>query len=147
MRAHLLVFLVLVVLLAPTTRADDLSGSAHLVHVTDTAKHSAGGDSDVTYADYQFTFSGNAPDPNAANPSDRVGGAWLLLNVNHKYHSGGFLKEGIDETNAVYYPSPNTPLPTLNSTTPPAKRPNGESSSKTFKDWATAATAKTTVNF
>ncbi|MEA3201894.1 MAG: hypothetical protein QOE90_3322 [Thermoplasmata archaeon] len=103
MRAHLLALLLLALLVAPTARADDLAGSAHLVHVTDTAKHSAGKDTDVTYGDYQFTFSGNAPNPNAENPSDRVGGAWILLVTGHKYHSGGFFKTGVDEDNAISY--------------------------------------------
>ncbi|GEM_PF-6703889 len=147
MRAHLLVFLVLVVLLAPTTRADDLSGSAHLVHVTDTAKHSAGGDSDVTYADYQFTFSGNAPDPNAANPSDRVGGAWLLLNVNHKYHSGGFLKEGIDETNAVSYTFTYNDVTILYQTNLHVETPHRGFSLQTLQDWASGVKAQMTVHF
>jgi hypothetical protein len=104
MRAHaFLVLLVLTPLLAPMVRADDLAGSVHVVHVTDTAKHSAGGDDDVTYMDYQFEFSGNAPDPNAANPADQVGGAWILLNVHHKYHSGGLVPVGVNEENTISY--------------------------------------------
>ena len=97
--AFALVFLVAV----PSALADEISGHSTLIAVTDQNKHTASTESDVTFINYQFTFSGNAPDPTSPNPADGVDRAWLLLNVNHQYHNGQpFIRDAIEDNSISY---------------------------------------------
>lgn len=98
-----LVAMILVLSAVPLAQADEISGHSTLIQVTDQNKHTASTDSDVTFIDYQFSFSGSAPDPNSPNPADAVDRAWLLLNVNHQYHNGQtFVRDAVEDNSVSY---------------------------------------------
>ena len=88
--------------LTPTALAQ-ISGYSTTVSVTDQNKHTAPTDKDITFVHYDFSYSGNAPNPQAPLEGDKVATAWVLLNVNHQYHNGQtFIVDATDENEIVY---------------------------------------------
>src|SRR5438552_14457591 len=104
MRTHPLFVLLLAFLLAlPLASADEISGHGVIIQVSDQAKHTAATDSDVTFVDYQFAFSGNAPDPTTGNPADAVGSRFGLLIIDYKLHTEQTFPRDIVEDNTMSY--------------------------------------------
>lgn len=103
MKPHLLTAALLALLLLPTASADEISGYSTIIQVRDQDKHNAPADSDVTFIRYGFEFSGSAPRPNALNAADRIGYAWVLLNVDHQYHDGYFSRWTATTDNEILY--------------------------------------------
>ena len=96
------IVLLAIVALSPTVSAQ-ISGYSTSVRVSDQNKHTTPTESDITFLHYDFAFDGNAPNPNSPLENERVGVAWLLLNVNHQYHNGQtFIYHATDENEIVY---------------------------------------------
>ena len=90
--------------LVPTAAAQTAPvGYTTTIQVTDQDKHAAPTDSDLTFVHYNFAYSGSAPNPEAPLEGDRVATAWLLLNVDHRYHNGQFFIRDAEEENDIVY--------------------------------------------
>lgn len=104
-RRHTFAAFLLLLLMVPVAAAQ--SGYTTTIQVTDEDKHVAPKDKDITYVRYRFAYSQGAANPQAASEADRVGAAWLLLNVEHQYHDGRFFHFDVTEDNTlvvnVYY--------------------------------------------